>query len=205
MRVARLTSASVVIASVVVLFASSASASSGDGSQSGASGPQTNTMVTGHSGCFESVGSYLSTSGSTSTSISDGTNTYSGDVSASWDYDFYQISDGTVTDSSCGTLGTGASGTASNGSLSGTNGSQTLSCSWTDGTYYRSGVTASSLTIDFPSGQGGCRVDGDSQVAMDFNNAGGFVQDSNGNPECDGSSTHPPVNGCNESFTFTLS
>lgn len=181
-----------------------ASTISGTGSHNGKTA-QYNTIVK-LGGCFETKGSYKGsgpTGGSTSVSITDGTNTYTGPISVTWAYDFYQGPNGSFTDSTCTTYGTGALGTMTSGSITGTGSVGSLHCTWGNGTYYRSGVTATSLTIDFPGTTGTCSVDGDPALAAHWINNGGFDQ-VNGQPNCNGSMTSPPTY-CYESFTFSLS
>lgn len=204
MRLRRLLTSVPVVVGVVLLTASPAFAMvGGSGSHNGQTN-QTNTVVK-LGGCFKTTGSYTGsgpTSGSTSVSVSDGTNTYTGSISVWWHYAFYQGPDGSFTDSTCTTLGAGAVGSVTSGTIRGTGSVGSLSCTWTNGTYYRLGVTSSSLTIDFPSASGGCNVNGASKVAMHWTNSGGFDQ-VGGLPHCNGSMTSPPTY-CYESFTFTL-
>lgn len=192
----------VAVATIALSAAPAFATTYGTGSHSGSTS-QTNSKLS--AGCFETVGSYTSTGGSTTGSISDGAgHSYSGSLSVSWSYDFYQTSVGSTTDSTCATLGNSGSGSASGASITGTNGSQAINCSWgSDGTYYRNGTGTSALTIDFPN-TGKCSIDGAAAVNMAFDNSGGFVQASGGGPSCSGSSQTSPPSSCDESFTFNV-
>lgn len=207
MRATKLLAGIPVAAATLVLSAAPAFATTyGSGSHNGSTS-QTNTKLS--TGCFQTVGSYAGsgpTSGSTSVSVTDGTHTYTGNVTVSWSYDFYQTFAGSTTDSTCATLGTGALGSASSGVLeSSGDGGAGLSCTWTDDTYYRNGTGTSALTIDFPSSQGGCSVHGDLTVPMHWTNSGGFYQNSGGTgPSCTGGTSTSPPTSCDELFTFTL-
>ena len=118
-----------------------ASTISGSGSHNGKAN-QTNSVVK-LGGCFKSTGTYTGsgpTSGSTSVSVTDGTKTYTGSISVSWDYSFYQGPDGSFTDSTCTTYGTGASGSANTGVLKRSgDGGAGLYCSWGNGTITATG------------------------------------------------------------------
>lgn len=209
MRAMKLGAGLSITVAVLALTATPAFATTyGSGSHNGST-MQVNTKLS--TGCFKTVGDVSIGNGYTgsrptsgSTSVSDGTSTYTGSVNVSWGYSFYQTFAGSTTDSTCSTLGTGASGSANTGVMqSSRDGGAGLSCSWTNGTYARSGTGTSALTIDFPAASGGCSVEGDTTVPMHWIDSGGFNQ-LNGAADCKNkSSTHPPT-GCSESFTFTL-
>jgi len=196
----RLASAPVVLGAAVVLLAAPAYAVAGNGSHNGSTN-QTNAFQS--AGCFKTTGNY-SGSGSTSTAINDGAgHTYSGNVTVTWKYAFFQDSAGSTTDATCTTHGAGASGTANTATMK-SNPVGSLDCSWTNGTYLRTGVGTTDLTIDFPSASGGCRVGAGVKTAMHFNNAGGFNQ-VGGTTDCSGGGVTSPPTACNETFTsFTM-
>lgn len=89
----------------------------GTGSHNGSTS-QTNTKLS--AGCSQTTGSHAGsgpTSGCTSVSVTDGTRTFTGNVTVSWSYDFYRTFAGSTTGSTCATMGTGALGSASSGVL----------------------------------------------------------------------------------------
>lgn len=192
-----LASVPVVGVTVLAMAVPAFAAVAGSGTHSGSTSQNNYFKSTG---CFETIGSYSGT-GSTSVAISDGTYSYSGNVTVSWSYDFYQTADGSVTDCTSKTAGAGA---ASGGTMKSSPTGHLL-CSWpSGGTYDRVGTGTSALTIDFPASSGGCSVQGHTQVAMHFNNPGGFNQ-VGGVADCTGASTSHPPSGCRESFSFNLS
>lgn len=209
MRLRKLSTGIPMVVAAVLLAATPAWATTyGSGSHAGST-TQTNTKIS--NGCFQTVGSYAGSgpvAGSPDITVTDGTKTYTGTVSTvKWSYSFYQTFAGSTTDSTCANLGAGAPGSATSGQMSGSNGTQTLSCTWfsgSGGTYERVGTGTTALTIDFPASTGGCKVDGDPKVPMHWTNNGGFNQ-VNGVADCQNASTTHPPSACNETFTsFSL-
>lgn len=181
-----------VIGAAVALVAgtSPAWAVGGSGSYSGATN-QTSTKQS--PSCFETVGSF-------SNNVTGGTGTgslgaYSGPITVTFSYDFFQNSTGSTTygDTTCSAAG---SGYVTKASISGTSGSSTVSCSWgsSANSFTRSGT---SLTVVFPSSAGGCSVNGGANSATTVTSSGTFSNCVFGN------GTNQPPTSCDESYTYS--
>ena len=184
-RKARLVFPAIGVAVALVVATSPAWAVSGSGSYSGAT-TQTNKKKS--PGCFETTGTFTSTSGT-------GTfGTYSGAIAVTFGYDFYQNSTGSTTygDNSCTTPG---SGNVTGASVTG--GSGTLKCTWgaSTNTFTRSGT---SLTVVFPSSAGGCSINGGTNSPTTVTSDGTFSN-------CSFGPAPGPPTGCDESYTYTAS
>lgn len=183
----------------LAVTAAPASAATGSGTYQGTA-TFTNTLTNPPPNvCFYTTASLTtapppSTNGA-SGNFSDGTHSYSGAVTITYDYHYYMNAYHTYTDSTCTTQGPGV---VTSASITGGSGSNTVSCQWTSGTFVRNtdpNTNVTNETVNLPASAGSCSIDGGASSPTHILATGSFGA-------CIPATAPPPPSQCQENYSY---